>query len=342
MRKGFAALAVVGVAAVVALYAVTQTAQPTNLYTSLTADDMEFIRYVAKFGKSYGTKEEFAFRSEIFKKNLARIAEENSKNENTFTVGINKFADWTPTEFKRVLSAKPKSSGQVAKSLLNQSVSIPSSIDWRTNGAVNAVKDQGQCGSCWAFSAVAAMEGRWKIKSGNLLNLSEQQLVDCSGSYGNEGCNGVWMYQAFEYAKDFFMEQSADYPYKAIDQSCNYQASKATPVKTTGAGFIDVIQNNANELKTAIAAGPTSVAIEADTFVFQFYTSGILNSKSCGTNLDHGVAAVGYGVDTSKGEYYIVRNSWGASWGNKGYVNIAIVDGQGICGIQMQPSYPTF
>ena len=113
-------------------------------------------------------------------------------------------------------------------------------------------------------------------------------------------------------------------------------------MKTTGAGFIDVNQNSAVALKTAIADGVVSVAIEADTFVFQFYTSGIINSKACGTQLDHGVTAVGYAVDATKGEYYIVRNSWGASWGMKGYVNIAIVDGQGICGIQMQPSYPTF
>ena len=253
---------------------------------------------------------------------------------------LNKFADWTPAEFKRILSLKPRTSNGAA--MPSSNVSIPASIDWRTEGAVNAVKDQGQCGSCWAFSAVAAMEGRWKIKSGNLLNLSEQQLVDCSGSYGNEGCNGGWMDQGFEYAKDFFMMTQADYPYKAIDQSCAYNAAKATPVKTTGAGFTDVTQNNANELKVAIAAGPVSVAIEADTFVFQFYSGGILNSKNCGTNLDHGVAAVGYGVDTTKGEYYIVRNSWGASWGLKGYVNIAIVDGAGICGIQMQPSYPNF
>ena len=340
MRKGFAALAVVGVAACVALYAFTQTAQSTNLYTDISGADMEFIRYVAKFGKSYGTKEEFALRADIFKKNYARILEENQNKENTFTVELNKFADWTPAEFKRILSLKPRERNAAAKASSN--VSIPASIDWRTEGAVNAVKDQGQCGSCWAFSAVAAMEGRWKIKSGNLLNLSEQQLVDCSGSYGNEGCNGGWMDQGFEYAKDFFMMVQADYPYKAIDQSCAYNAAKATQVKTVGTGFTDVIQNNANELKVAIAAGPVSVAIEADTFVFQFYSGGILNSKNCGTDLDHGVTAVGYGVDATKGEYYIVRNSWGASWGSKGYINIAIVDGPGICGIQMQPSFPNF
>jgi KDEL-tailed cysteine endopeptidase len=339
MRKGFAALAVVGVAACVALYAVTQTAQSSSLYTDISGAEMEYIRFVAKFGKSYGTKEEFAMRSNIFKQNYARIVEENLNKENTFTLENNKFADWTPAEYKRILNLK-KSESKGTRSLVNSNVSIPASIDWRTEGAVNAVKDQGQCGSCWAFSAVAAMEGRWKIKSANLLNMSEQQLVDCSGSYGNEGCNGGWMDQGFEYARDFGMMTQADYPYVAADQACNYQAAKVTQAKPTG--FTDVIQNNANELKVAIAAGPVSVAIEADTFVFQFYSGGVLNSSKCGTSLDHGVGAVGYGVDPSKGEYYIVRNSWGASWGLKGYINIAIVDGPGICGIQMQPSFPNF
>ena len=338
MRKGFAALAVVGVAACVALYAVTQTAQSTSLYTDISGVDMEYIRFVAKFGKSYGTKEEFALRSNIFKQNYARIVEENLNKENTFALEINKFADWTPAEFKRILTLK-KSGSKNIRSLVDANVSIPSSIDWRTEGAVNAVKDQGQCGSCWAFSAVGALEGRWKIKSGNLLNLSEQQLVDCAGgSYGNEGCNGGLMDDAFAYIRDNGIESQANYPYAAVDQACNVDASKLTPVKVTG--FTDVTPNNANELKVAIAAGPTSVAIEADTFVFQFYSGGILNSSKCGTNLDHGVVAVGYGVDPAKGQYYIVRNSWGASWGLKGYVNIAIVDGPGICGIQSEPSFP--
>ena len=131
-----------------------------------------------------------------------------------------------------------------------------------------------------------------------------------------------------------------DYPYTAVDGSCAYNAAKIVaqkPVKET-----PVAANSALALKTAIAAGPVSVAIEADTFVFQFYSGGILNSKACGTNLDHGVVAVGYGVDPTKGEYYIVRNSWGASWGVKGYINIAIVDGPGICGIQMEAVYATY
>ena len=145
---------------------------------------------------------------------------------------------------------------------------------------------------------------------------------------------------AFDYAHDNGVELESAYPYTAMDGTCAYDK---TQVKVTPTGKVYVGQNNALALKTAIAVGPVSVAIEADTFVFQFYTSGILNSAQCGTNLDHGVVAIGYGVDTTKGEYYIVRNSWGASWGNKGYILIGGgKDGNGICGIQMEPVYPEF
>ena len=158
----FASLAVVGVAACVAVYALTQQPRSASLYSNvISADDMEYLKYVAKYGKSYGTKEEFEFRGDVFKNTLAKLSEENSKNDNTFRVGVNKFADWTPAEFKRILSYKPlyKKGGKVQQAA-NENA-IPTDIDWRTKGAVNAVKDQGQCGSCWAFSAVGAMEGRW-------------------------------------------------------------------------------------------------------------------------------------------------------------------------------------
>ena len=338
----FASLAVVGIAACVAVYALTQQPRAASLYSNvISADDMEYLKYVAKYGKSYGTKEEFEFRGDVFKNTLAKLSEENSKNDNTFRVGLNKFADWTPAEFKRILSYKPAHKrGAKVQQAAFQETAIPTEIDWRTKGAVNPVKDQGQCGSCWAFSAVGAMEGRYQIKSGTLLSLSEQQLVDCAGGqYGNQGCNGGDMGTAIQYAADNGMELETDYRYTAQDGSCQYDQSK---VKVTPTGYQNVATNNAVALKTAIADGPVSVAIEADTFVFQFYSGGILNSKACGTNLDHGVVAVGYGNDASKGSYYIVRNSWGASWGLKGYINIAIVDGAGICGIQMEPVYPTF
>lgn len=338
MRTGFASLAVVGVAACVAVYAFTQVPSGNSLYSNvITADDMEFLKYVSKYGKSYGTKEEFEFRADVFKNTLSAIFNENSKNDNTFTVGLNKFADWTAAERKRILSYRPVRGARVAP--VETVGDIPSTIDWRDQGAVNPVKDQGQCGSCWAFSAVGAMESRWKIKSGNLVSLSEQQLVDCAGGkYGNLGCNGGDMGTAFDYAHDFGMELESDYPYTAMDGNCAYDKSK---VAVTPDDKAAVPPNSANSLKTAIAAGPVSVAIEADTFVFQFYSGGILNSKACGTNLDHGVVAVGYGLQGGKA-YYIVRNSWGSSWGVGGYINIAIVDGPGICGIQMEPVYPIF
>ena len=339
MRKGFASIAVVGIAACIAVYALTQQPKTNSLYSNtLTGEDMEFLKYVAKYGKSYGTKEEFEFRADLFKKTLTALSQENSKNDNTFRVAANKFADWTPAEYRCLLAYKPLR-GNVTP-VVDTPVSIPTSIDWRTEGAVNPVKDQGQCGSCWAFSAVGAMESRIKIKTGTLPSLSEQQLVDCAGGiYENQGCNGGDMGTAMDYAHDKGMERETDYPYTAMDGNCNYDSSKvvARPVSRA-----NVTPNNAVALKTAIAAGPVSVAIEADTFVFQFYSGGILNSKACGTNLDHGVVAVGYGVDPSKGEYYIVRNSWGSSWGVKGYINIAVVDGAGICGIQMEPVYPNF
>jgi C1A family cysteine protease len=339
MRSGFATLAVVGVAACVAVYALTSAPAGKSLYSNLSSDDLEYLKYVAKYGKSYGTKEEFEFRGDVFKNTLAALAEVNSQNDNTFRVGVNKFADWTPAEYKRMLSYKPIRGSKTAA--YSENVSIPTSVDWRSQGAVNPVQDQGQCGSCWAFSAIGAIEGHYFVKTGKLLKFSEQQLVDCAGgSYGNLGCNGGDMGTAIQYSADYGNELEADYPYAGVDQTCQYKKNLAQTPKPTGP--VNVATNNALALKTAIADGPVSVAIEADTFVFQFYSGGILNSKACGTNLDHGVVAVGYGADASGKPYYIVRNSWGSSWGVGGYVNIAIVDGAGICGIQMEPVYPQF
>ena len=217
MRKGFASIAIVGVAACIAVYALTQQPQSSSLYTALSAEDMEFLKFVSLHGKSYGTKEEFEFRSQIFKKTLSSLAVENSRNENTFRLALNKFADWTPAEFKRILSYKPLGKNTKVAALSN--VQLPTSIDWRDNNAVNPVRDQGQCGSCWAFSAVGAMESRAFIKGidkNGLLKVSEQQLVDCAGgSYGNEGCNGGEMNTAFQYAQDYGMMNRTDYPYTA-------------------------------------------------------------------------------------------------------------------------------
>lgn len=342
MRQGYATLAVVGVAACVAAFALNYQPQGSSLYSNLSAEETEFIKFSSLFGKSYGTKEEYEFRQSLFKNTLAFIRSENVKSENAFTVGINKFADWTPQEYKRLLGYKPiRGAKNYPVAEVDANVSIPASIDWRTEGAVNLVKDQGQCGSCWAFSAVSGLESRYKIAHGTLYSLSEQQLVDCCNYGGSMGCNGGDEDQALDYVRDKGIMSEANYPYTAQDGNCAYNSNKLTPVKNTGHTLVKA--NSALALRTALAAGPTMVAIEADTAVFQFYSGGILNSKSCGTDLDHAVIAVGYGVDATKGDYYIVRNSWGPTWGLKGYVNIAGgSDGNGICGIQMDAAFPNF
>jgi len=223
------------------------------------------------------------------------------------------------------------------KGSMQKKIDVMDSIDWREKGAVTAVKNQGQCGSCWSFSATGAMEGAWAIATGNLVSLSEQQLVDCSLRYGNMACNGGLMDNAFKYAIDNGMCTEEEEPYKGEKESC-VKCSPQVFMKSC----VDVTPNDQEELMRAVSHGPVSIAIEADTRYFQFYKSGVLDSSDCGTNLDHGVLIVGYGTEDGK-PYWLVKNSWGPSWGEDGYVKIlrsnSTNDG-GICGVAMQPSYP--
>jgi cathepsin L len=217
---------------------------------------------------------------------------------------------------------------------------VASSVDWRAQGAVTPVKNQGQCGSCWSFSATGSMEGAHQIKTGNLVSLSEQQLIDCSTAQGNQGCNGGLMDQAFQYVISAGgITAEAQYPYTATGpNTCQTNVTSVASISS----FVDVTPGSESALMTAVNLGPVSVAIEADQQCFQFYSGGILSDPSCGMQLDHGVLVVGYGTDSTapagKQDYWIVKNSWGASWGESGYIRL--VRGSNECGIAQEPSYP--
>jgi len=221
--------------------------------------------------------------------------------------------------------------------------SLPKSVDWRDKGAVTAVKDQGQCGSCWSFSASGALEGANFIKNGKLVSLSEQHFVDCDNN-GDHGCHGGLMDNAFEWAqKNGGVCSEEEYPYEGKSGLCKNR--KCGEKYAAPKSFTDVKENSDTALMSALAKQPVAVAIEADQKEFQLYKSGVFTAD-CGTQLDHGVLAVGYGTDDKAGgDYWIVKNSWGSSWGEDGYIRLArgssVDQKEGQCGILSgPPSYP--
>ena len=298
-----------------------------------------FEDFKEKFDKKYSSLEELEARFAVFCKNMKTIQEHNSNSGlHNYTLGINTFSDLTEKEFREKYVGGYKNLEKTSCSkFVGSEKEMPAEIDWRTKNAVTPVKDQGQCGSCWSFSATGAMEGAWAITTSTLISLSEQQLVDCSKQYGNLGCKGGLMDSAFSYAVDHGMCSEIDYPYTAAGGSC----SKCGPVVAVK-GCQDIQANNQIDLKKAVIKGPVSIAIEADTRIFQSYSSGVITGSSCGTNLDHGVLIIGYGVENGI-KYWLVKNSWSDSWGDKGYVKIERSDSTsdpGVCGIAMQASFP--
>jgi len=301
----------------------------------MTAEDYKFMSFVSEEGRSYGTVAEYNFRADIFKKRIAEHEAHNSSVESTSTMGVNFLTDRTEDEIKKLLGFK--ASTEARKEGTFNSTGLADSVDWRTKGAVTPVKNQGQCGSCWSFSTTGALEGAHFVKTGDLVSLSEQNLVDCS--WLNHGCNGGSMDLAFLYTESHKLETEAAYPYTAKSGlfACKYNKKIGQVGATT---YVDVPRKSTDALKAAIALGPVSVAIEADQNVFHQYTGGIISGTSCGTSLDHGVLAVGYGVENGT-EFYIVKNSWTSSWGEQGYVRIGVENGAGVCGIQMSAAQPT-
>ena len=302
----------------------------------------DFFIWQKRFSKVYASEEDLETRFHIFRSNMRSIIEHNAVLNQNFTLGVNQFSDLSPEEFKALYINSGYKGAIVGsygcKTYTSAATSAPISLDWRQKNAVTSVKDQGQCGSCWTFSSTGASEGAWAISTGKLIDLSEQQLVDCATglSYGSHGCNGGQMEGGDKYLIANGQCSLASYPYTATDGKC-----KSCSAVAHFSSCSDVKPNDQISLLNAVALGPVSVAISADTRYFQSYTSGILDSVACYTELDHGVLITGYGTDNGQ-KYWNVKNSWSSTWGEQGYVRILRSDSNndaGICGIAMQPSY---
>ncbi|KAJ4954930.1 hypothetical protein NE237_011713 [Protea cynaroides] len=301
-------------------------------------------QWMAQYGRVYKNVLEKEKRFLLFKKNMEFIESFNKAGDKPYKLSINLFADLDDEEFKATRSTgyvspigpRPSSNTEFR---YNNVTHVPISMDWRKKGAVTPIKDQGDCGSCWAFSAVAAMEGITELKTGQLLSLSEQELVDCDSS--NNGCDGGWMDQAFQFIiQNQGLTTESNYPYEGINGTCNEK--KAANRARTITGYEDVPTRNEQALLKAVANQPVSISIDAAGDPFKFYSSGIFTGI-CGTESNHAVTLIGYGVNEEGIKYWLAKNSWGTSWGEDGYMRIQrdVAPKEGLCGLALNPSYPT-
>lgn len=300
-----------------------------------------FSEWTEKYDKKYESSEEQTERLGIFIRNLQYIMEANSMKGRSFQLGLNAFSDLTFEEFRdRYLITKPQNCSATSAGPAHRgSGKLPTAVDWRQKHVITPVKNQGACGSCWTFSTTGAVEAHHAIKTGKLISLSEQQLVDCAQAFNNHGCNGGLPSQAFEYIHyNKGIEGEVDYPYKAHDEKCRFDPSK---VRATVEKSFNITMFDEQGIGDAVAVnGPVSIAFEviAD---FQHYKSGVYSSTTCKDqpeNVNHAVLVVGYNVTSTGDHYWIVKNSWGPDWGNHGY--FWIERGKNMCGLASCASYP--
>jgi cathepsin L len=329
------------------LLAVATAATVPNSISNGDLLNEEWETFKLTYGKQYADPHEEAFRMKVYLENRHRIAQHNRRQANglkSYTLGMNKYGDIMHHEFTKTMNgyklAKDAVKHNGSAFLTPKNIQVPDSVDWREEGYVTPVKDQGQCGSCWSFSTTGALEGQHKRQTGTLVSLSEQNLVDCSKKFGNNGCEGGLMDNAFAYIKENHgIDTEASYPYEGTEGKCRYTKRK---IGATDTGFVDIPAGSETHLQQALATvGPVSVAIDASHESFQFYKHGVYDEPECSSEeLDHGVLAVGYGTDAATGlDYWIVKNSWSTTWGDQGYVKM-VRNKKNQCGIATSASYP--
>ncbi|KAL6197240.1 hypothetical protein ACLB2K_032849 [Fragaria x ananassa] len=317
------------------------------LYEASIAQKHE--QWMAKHGRVYPDSSEKERRLAIFTKNVEFVEKFNKQGNKTYKLSINKFSDMTNEEFIRHHTGyKVPNNSSTSTSFKNNSfqyqsladTDIPTSMDWREQAAVTGIKDQGRCGACWAFTVVAAVEGLTKIKTGQLISFSEQQLVDCS--HQNGGCRGGSLEIAYEYViQNGGIAREENYQYQGTDmETCDTNKESEHAAQITA--YEQVPSRSENDLLKAVSMQPVSISIAAYGPDFQHYSNGVF-SGDCGTHLDHAVTAIGYGTTEDGIPYWLLKNSWGEHWGESGYMRILRNSDapEGMCGLAMNAFYPT-
>ncbi len=301
----------------------------------------EFSKFVKEYRTNYDSVEETVRRYNIFADNYRRIVEHNIA-DNEVKLAVNQFADTTEEEFRAYLGyRKPTDFNPCTRSHYRPHGEIKVILDWREKNFVARVKYQANCGSCWAFGAVGALESLHAIKTGKFVEFSEQELVDCTlrEPYGNNGCHGGFSENAFNYVRERGISTESEYGYEARDWMCRKRSNSFEI-----GGCVPIAEGDSEQLLEALNIGPVAVGVSAANFRFKFYSTGII-TKGCGegTGIDHVILLVGAAIESSTGTpYWIVKNSWGTHWGDKGYVYIKRTSNNehSVCMIADEAVYP--